>query len=335
MSFVKKEQPKTQKNATSEQKTGAEQSTDMLQNSLYNIYEGKQVAYSKADVIKLNTKCLYAGKLERINAWNEKPHNHPFCEILYVFSGAGRVVAGDKEYEVRAGDIIVYNPYVVHSESTLSTTGLELGFFGITNFQVCNLPFDCLIEKDASPVLHTGKAQGIFDFYFKSLIEEVREPQHYSDLMTKYWARMILIEILRVADISEAKFVTNAIFTRIYQYVTNNFAEIESMDRICDELKISKYYLSHVFKNYMGVPPMQYITAQKISYAKRLLQETDMTATAIGEACGYRDHVLFFKNFKKLEGVTPIEFRRRTSGPELIRSENESAVNATTQEKMI
>ena len=46
--------------------------------------------------------------------------------------------------------------------------------------------------------------------------------------------------------------------------------------------------------------------------AKKLLQETDLTASAIGEACGYKDHVLFFKSFKKQEGITPIAFRKKT-----------------------
>ena len=56
-------------------------------------YEGdtdkRSIAYSRVDVIKLDTKCLFAGKLERIREWEEKPHSHPFCEILFVLSGEG------------------------------------------------------------------------------------------------------------------------------------------------------------------------------------------------------------------------------------------------------
>ena len=66
---------------------------------------------------------------------------------------------------------------------------------------------------------------------------------------------------------------------------------------------------------------MQYITTRRIAYAKRLLQETDLTATAIGEACGYKDHVLFFKAFKKLEGITPSAYRRQASGPKISKTE--------------
>lgn len=279
--------------------------------------EKRTFNYSKVDVIKLDTKCLYAGKLERIKEWHENAHCHSICEIMFVFAGKGETIIEGVSYPVQKGDIIVYNPGILHEERTSGREGIELGFFGITNFQVSNLPADCLIAKDATPILHTKGDAYKYEFYFRSLVEEMSEDKQYNQLMAKYWARLILIGILRLANISEAKFVTNAIFTRIHQYLSIHFAEIESMDQICEELNVSKYYLSHVFKNYMGMPPMQYIATKRISHAKKLLQETDLTASAIGEMCGYKDHVLFFKAFKKQEGVTPGEFRRQTGGPRM------------------
>ena len=297
----------------------------LMKNQGHEVHtDNRKIAYSKMDVIKLDTKCLYAGKLERIKQWHEKPHSHPFCEIMMVLSGSGETIVGEKTYEINRGDIIVYNPYTVHQESSTGGAGLELGYFGITNFQVSDLPLDHLIDSQSSPVLHAKKAAGKFEFYFHSLVEEVTSDEQYNELMAKYWARLILIEILRLANISEAKFVTNAIFTRIHQYLSTHFTEIESMDQICEELNVSKYYLSHVFKNYMGMPPMQYVSLRRIAHAKKLLQETDLTATAVGEACGYKDHVLFFKAFKKLEGVTPTAFRKKTSGPQMAIKEEHS-----------
>ena len=82
------------------------------------------------------------------------------------------------------------------------------------------------------------------------------------------------------------------------------------MDQICEDLNVSKYYISHVFKKYIGKPPMQYVTSKRISYAKKLLQETDLSACEIGEMCGYKDHALFFKAFKKFVGITPLAFRK-------------------------
>ena len=289
----------------------------MKENTQISTEEKRTLNYSKVDVIKLDTKCLYAGKLERIKEWHEAAHSHPICEIMFVFAGSGEVIADNKKYPIEKGDIIVYNPHTMHEESTSGKAGLELGFFGITNFQVSNLPADCLIADDSVPILHTKGEFHKYEFFFRSLIEEVSVDRQYNELMAKYWARLILIGILRLANISEAKFVTNAIFTRIHQYLSTHFTEIESMDQICEELNVSKYYLSHVFKNYMGVPPMQYITTKRIAHAKKLLQETDLTASEIGEACGYKDHVLFFKAFKKAEGITPTAFRKQSGIPRM------------------
>ena len=280
-------------------------------------FDPRQVAYTKVDAIKLDTKCLYAGKLERIKEWSEKPHSHPFCEIIFVLSGEGKVTVDEMEYEVKKGDIIVYNPEVRHAEATTGKGGIELAFFGISNFKIGNLPADHILDKNTPPVLYTGQDEKEYEFYFMSLVKEVASDKPYNEIFSKYLARLIMIGILRLANISEAKFVTNGIFTRIHNYLNKHFTEIESMDAICEELKISKYYLSHVFKKYMGKPPMQYVTAKRIAYAKKLLQETDLSATEIGEMCGYKDHVLFFKAFKKQEGITPITFRKQTQKPEM------------------
>ena len=278
-------------------------------------FDPRQVAYTKVDAIKLDTKCLYAGRLERVKEWSEKPHSHPFCEIMLVLSGGGLIVIDGVEYKVKKGDIIVYNPDTVHSESTIGDVGIELAYFGISNSKIGNLPSDCIIDSYASPILHTGEYEEEYQFYFMSLVKEVASDKPYNEIISKYLARLIMIGILRLANISEAKFVTNGIFTRIHNYLNKHYTEIESMDQICEELKISKYYLSHVFKKYMGKPPMQYVAAKRIAYAKKLLEETDLSATEIGEMCGYDDHVLFFKAFKKQEGVTPITFRKQTQKP--------------------
>ena len=77
------------------------------------------------------------------------------------------------------------------------------------------------------------------------------------------------INIRRYLQKTEAKFVTNAIFTKIHQYLSTHYTEFEAMNQVCEALGVSKYYLSHVFKNYLCVPPMQYVTSQRMAYAKK------------------------------------------------------------------
>ena len=277
--------------------------------------DGRTMAHARADIIKLDTRCLFAGKLDHEEGWEEKPHSHPFCEIMFVLSGEGEISVKGTSHAVQAGDIIVYNPGVEHSERS-TANGVEFAFFGITNFKIGELPTDHLIDGAVSPVLHAEDPQK-FDLYFRSLVEEISSEQPYNELMVKYWARLILIGVLRLVNVFEAKFVTNATFTRIHEYLTKHFAEISCMDQICETLGINKYYLSHIFKRYMGTPPMQYVTLRRIAHAKRLLRETNLPASAIAEECGYEDRVLFFKAFRKFENMSPGEFRLRERGERL------------------
>ena len=106
----------------------------------------RHFAYSKVDVMKLDTKCLFAGKLERIRDWEEKPHSHAFCEIMLVEAGAGEVVVDGVKYPIKKGDIVIYNPDAVHGERT-GDEGLAVAFFGIRNFNVESLPSDHLIAE--------------------------------------------------------------------------------------------------------------------------------------------------------------------------------------------
>lgn len=284
---------------------------DTMRNGPYES-EGapRHFAYPKVDVIKLNTKCLFAGHLERVKDWEEKPHSHDFCEIMLVLAGEGEVRVNGISYGIRKGDVVVYNRGAEHGEKT-EDEGLALAFFGIRDFNIERLPADHLIAEGCSPVLHTGEDEDKFVFWFSSLVAEVASAEPYGELMAKYLARLILIGILRITDLSESTFVTNAAFACIYRYLNKNFATIDSMESVCEELHISKYYLSHVFKKHTGTSPLQYVTERRIAYAKQLLAETTLSAGEVGEACGYRDRAVFFKAFKRAAGITPGEYRKQ------------------------
>ena len=272
-------------------------------------------ALTKSNAVKFNTKLLYAGKLQRSKHWKEVLHSHEFCEIIYILSGMGKVQIGETVYSIKKGDLLVYHPNVPHMEYTEGKTPLEMEFFGITGLELHQLAPDHLLPGNFCPVIHTGDSSKKFELYFQSLVDETESVLAYSEVISGYWAKLILTSILRLINVSERTLVKNMTFSRIHNYLTENFAKIESIEYVCNELYVSKYYLSHVFKKYTGISPMQYVAQCRISHAKKLLEETDLSAREISERCGYEDCTVFFKTFRRLEGMTPIGYRndiRRT-----------------------
>ncbi|MCU0914119.1 MAG: helix-turn-helix domain-containing protein [Planctomycetes bacterium] len=67
--------------------------------------------------------------------------------------------------------------------------------------------------------------------------------------------------------------------------------------------------LAHVFKEQMGVTPIDYLTSLRIERAKELLLGTDQSCTEICFQAGYNHQSYFTRTFKSLVGMTPRQFR--------------------------
>ena len=55
--------------------------------------------------------------------------------------------------------------------------------------------------------------------------------------------------------------------------------------------------------------PFEYITRRRIQISKRFLADRNMKIAAVGQMVGIRDVSYYCYNFKRLEGITPNEFR--------------------------
>ena len=59
--------------------------------------------------------------------------------------------------------------------------------------------------------------------------------------------------------------------------------------------------------------PMQWITDQRVLYARRLLEETDLDIDRVADRCGFGTATLLRHHFRRIIGVTPSDYRRRFS----------------------
>ena len=76
-------------------------------------------------------------------------------------------------------------------------------------------------------------------------------------------------------------------------------------------LLINKFYLSKIFKETYGTTVNNYLISKRITRAKQLLRFTDMTVDEIGVAVGMGDANYFSRMFRKVEGISPREYRKQ------------------------
>lgn len=97
----------------------------------------------------------------------------------------------------------------------------------------------------------------------------------------------------------------------INSYLLSHLEEDLSVDRICQELKISRRKLYEYSDTYLRCTIAKHIKNLRVSYAKKLLRETTLPITVISEKCGFTDYNYFCRIFKKETQLAARTYRAR------------------------
>lgn len=100
------------------------------------------------------------------------------------------------------------------------------------------------------------------------------------------------------------------LMTRILRYIDANYANPDlSLTIMADVLDLSPTYIAHYLKQHGTQTFLEIVREARIKRAKDLLNQTDDTLTVVARAVGYMDPLVLSRNFKKLTGMTPIQYR--------------------------
>jgi len=94
------------------------------------------------------------------------------------------------------------------------------------------------------------------------------------------------------------------------QWLERNHGGEVRMDAVAADVGMSPRNFSRRFRAATGDSPNEYLQRVRIESAKDLLRETGLSVAEIGYRIGYGDLGSFVKLFRRLEGVTPLDFRK-------------------------
>lgn len=95
----------------------------------------------------------------------------------------------------------------------------------------------------------------------------------------------------------------------IREYIDANYYLHLTIDLLSEQFFINKIYLSEIIQKQYGVNIKDYIRSVRITEAKKMLRFTDKTTEEIAEAIGVNCASYFSRMFKRVEGVSPKEYR--------------------------
>ena len=282
----------------------------------YNSDERQHYLFEDRYIFKLKPRLLYAGELKKSGGWQERPHSHKFCEIIFVVDGRGTTTVNEKRLDFQKGDILIYNPDVVHFEESSLSEPTEFMFFALDKFEITDLPQNHLLPPDYNFIYRSGECYDVlYDLFFRMISEFESKKNFYLEISQNI-SRTILMYIFRVINFSDDSFdihKSNKAFDLAIKYINDNYMYNISLEDIASKCYVSKYYLSHIFTQLKGISIGKYLISLRIEAAKKLLKNTGLSVSTIAEQSGFGDPNYFSRIFKKETGISPLQYRKNNN----------------------
>ena len=283
------------------------------------------------------------GSLTAIRPHTSKREKLQSYLCFMVEDGEGDLVYEGKTYELRSGDVVFIDCRKAYSHSTGMNLNAGLWSLRWCHFYGPSMPaiYAKYCERGGQPVIRgndmgrradmghgADMARGadvarradapcgadvsqystiLTDIYTlassSDYIRDMRINGKLNDLLTllmeSSWHREAHTNAPKKMDISSVK-----------SFLDEHYKEKLSLESVASHFFIDKHYLSRLFKEQYGVTLVTYLQQVRITHAKRMLRFTDKSIEEIGLECGIGELNYFSRVFKKLEGVSPSEFRR-------------------------
>ena len=133
-----------------------------------------------------------------------------------------------------------------------------------------------------------------------------KKPNYYIDSMT------VLYEIIKTIKNNSKKYISKGQTEKIslaHKYMIEHYKDKNfDYEALCNQTGLSYSYFKELFIAKYKLPPVKYLTALRINYAKNLLITSRYTVSEISEMCGFENVYYFSTVFKKHTGVSPTTY---------------------------
>ena len=158
-------------------------------------------------------------------------------------------------------------------------------------------------------IIHAVKVATIATENFSSdgdIINEIQRITSYENLKTWFKDKIIsLYEKSRICSCNRSNWVVQ----KAMYYIKANIYKKITLEEVADYLHVNPSYLSATFKRSIGKNFIDFVTESKIEEAKYLLLNSNLKIIDISHKLGYNDYSYFCRTFRKIEEMTPLEFR--------------------------
>lgn len=168
----------------------------------------------------------------------------------------------------------------------------------------------------STPLIDIKKEKKLFTKIFNLMSSELSKPHDiYQQRIIKHHLYSLLLTSERLIQQQEKKIILEGddynIIVDFKKKINQFYKQEKQVNFYADLLKVSSKKLNFASSLVLGITPKQVIDSRVLLEAKRLLIHSSNSIKEISYDLGYNEPTYFVQFFKKLTGLTPLDFRAK------------------------
>ncbi|MCR5733714.1 MAG: AraC family transcriptional regulator [Lachnospiraceae bacterium] len=250
-------------------------------------------------------------------------HTHPYYEFYFFMEGHAEMIVGDNHYIPSCGDIIIVQPGMPHGVKVRDfdipyrrfVLWISEAFY--SGLQSSSDDYSYVAENAVRYDRHRiHTEQIVFNSILAklfSMVEEMKGSRFGKKTRLDLSLSDLVFSINRISheQQEEVPVSSETLYQSICSYIEQHIDEDLSLDNIAGHFFLSKFYISHVFKENIGISIHQYIKKKRLQLCHDAIVG-NLPITEVCQTYGFDDYSSFYRAFKKEYDISPKELRRRS-----------------------
>lgn len=245
-------------------------------------------------------------------------HSHNYYEIYYLLKGKVLYSVNNFVYQLMPGDVFIVLPNEKHythydGNSECERINVYCSRKSVPTDMFGGIP--CILDT----MMHSGKiilpkkTQVDMSQLLMTMLRENNHPDQFSSAFLTLKLAELLLLIQRNGQLvnSTTQEGRDNTIDKVLKYIETNFNQPITLEDIAEIANLSPAYFSRKFKKETGITFKDYLNFIRNKRACQALITTDDSVTKIAADCGFGSSNYFKDIFRKMNGVSPREYRKR------------------------
>lgn len=229
-------------------------------------------------------------------------HMHTYYEMTLYEPFDGKISLNGKDTDINSITAVLVCPSDFHEITVKESTSakfIKIGF----NAEILGD-----LVPDFSIVMTNIEKSSFLVGVFKEINAKSKD-KAYIKLLINSIIHMMVNNGEKITSVNISKGYKTAVSAA--KIVNENFNGVITLESTAKKLSVAPQYLSHVFKQSLGVNFSDYLSGLRLKYAEKLIKNTEKSITEICFDAGYGNFSHFSRSFKKQYGLSPREYRNK------------------------